>query len=198
LRPSNAGSFNNEGSMSMTDQAQTESAPTDPWLFPRDKANAMATDKLAQMTKEYLEANRPKFDPVADRYQSKGHRIDRLVSGDPKERAHFEEALKAKAEADPVEVGMSGDLPEVPSSELRQMAVGAGWLRDIGVSEGAIKEMLSGRQAPHEEYEAVKRWKADALRNSEWTKRLLSGDQEAQRQLVLANIVLTNGVLEAA
>jgi len=178
----------------MTEQAQTETLPADAWGLTAEQATA----KLDAMTKQYLEANRPKHDPIAERYQSKGHRIDRLVSGDPKERAHFEEALKAKAEADPVEVGMSGDLPEVPSSELRQMAVGAGWLRDIGVSEGAIKEMLSGRQAPHEEYEAVKRWKADALRNSEWTKRLLSGDQEAQRQLVLANIVLTNGVLEAA
>jgi hypothetical protein len=179
-----------------TEQTDTATAtvPTDPYHMSQDQVAA----KLKQLSVDYHRKYDAPKSQLADRYEGNQPRIDRLFNGDRAEGQKFSGLLREKIEASPVEAAMEGTIGDVPSSDLRQMAVGAGWLRNIGVSEGAIKEMLSGRQAPPEEYEAVKRWKSDALRNPEWTKKLLSGDQEAQRQLVLANIVLTNGVLEAA
>jgi hypothetical protein len=186
----------------MTEQSQTETAatPTDPWLFPRDKANAMATDALARMTKKYLEANRPKYDPVAERYQSKGHRIDRLVSGDPKERAHFEEALKAKIEADPTEAAFTGEIGEVPSSELRRQSELASYLRSQGHPDEVVREALTTADAPisKELHGQLKTWKAKALSNPEWSAAWLSGSVEHRLQMESCIIALMHPVEESA
>jgi hypothetical protein len=101
-------------------------------------------------------------------------------------------------EADPVEAAMSGNLPDVPSSELRQLAVGASWFRELGMSEAAVEEALSDRQATPEEYEIVKNWKRTALNDPEWTKKWLSGDGEAKMKMVAANRVLMKGPRETA
>jgi hypothetical protein len=184
----------------MTEQTPNDGStvPTDPWLFPRDKANEMATDKLAQMTKQYLEANRPKHDPIAERYQMKGHRIDRLVSGDPKELARFQEALKAKAEADPISVGMSGDLPEAPSSEVKQIAIGANWLRELGLPEQAIHDYIAGAPVEQSFHDQVAAWKTRSMKDAQFVDAYLKGDGDAVRRMTVANAVLISPIKENA
>jgi hypothetical protein len=160
----------------------------------------MATDTLARMTKEYLEANRPKHDPVAERYQSKGHRIDRLVSGDAKELARFNALMAKKAEADPVEAVMTGNLPDVPSSEHRQMNELASYLKSLGHPEAVVREALATEDAPisRELHSQLKTWKSKALSNPEWSKAYLAGSVEHRLQMESCIIGLMHPVEDAA
>jgi hypothetical protein len=159
----------------MTEQAQTETLPADAWGLTAEQATA----KLDAMTKQYLEANRPKHDPIAERYQSKGHRIDRLVSGDPKERAKFDALMQEAANADPVEAVMTGALPDVPSSELRHQSELASYLKSLGHLHNQLKT-----------------WKSKALSNPEWSKAYLAGSVEHRLQMESAIIALMHPIAE--
>jgi hypothetical protein len=176
----------------MTEQAQTETLPA--WGLTAEQATA----KLDAMTKQYLEANRPKHDPIAERYQSKGHRIDRLVSGDPKERAKFDALMQEAANADPVEAVMTGALPDVPSSELRHQSELASYLKSLGHPDAVVREALATDDAPisQEFHNQLKTWKSKALSNPEWSKAYLAGSVEHRLQMESAIIALMHPIAE--
>jgi hypothetical protein len=180
------------------EQTETAPAPTDTWSLTAEQATA----RLDQMTKQYLEANRPKHDPVAERYQMKGHRIDRLVSGDPKERAKFDALMQAKAEADPVSVGMSGGIGDVPSSEIKQIAVGANWLREVGLPERAVHDFISGAPVEQSFHDQVAAWKSRSMKDGAFVKAYLDKEDakhsEVVRQMLVANAVLISPIKENA
>jgi hypothetical protein len=154
-----------------------------------------AAAKLAEMTTVYR--NDQAVDPLHQKYADPAWRT-RLELGSPEARAEFDRLVVARASADPVQAAMTGMLPERATSELRLMESTASFLRDIGVRDEVVKQTLSADKVSRAEYETVKNWRADALKNDEWTKKLLAGDREAQRQLVLANIVLTAEISEDA
>jgi hypothetical protein len=154
-----------------------------------------ATEKLAQMTTAYR--NDQLVNPLHQKYADPAWRA-RLELGSPEVRAEFDQLVTARAAADPVQAAMTGMIPERASSDLRMMEHTASFLRDIGIRDEVVKQTLSADEVSRAEYDAVKNWKADALKNEEWTKKLLAGDREAQRQLVLANIVLTSQIRKDA
>jgi hypothetical protein len=169
----------------MTEQAQT----VDPYSLSAEQA----TEKLAAMTKAY-QATKKSDDPISDRYADNRHRIDRLVSGDPKERAKFD-ALMAK---DPVAAGMSGDLPDVPSSEIKQIAAGANWLREIGLPDEAIHDFISGAPIEQSFRDQVSAWKSMSMKDGIFTKAYLAGESDAVRRMTVANAVLLSPIKETA
>ena len=174
----------------MTDQA---AQPVDPYSLTADQATA----KLDAMTKAY-QATKKSDDPVSDRYADNRHRIDRLVSGDAKELARFNELMAKKAEADPVEAVMSNALPDVPSSEHRQMNELASYMRSLGHPEAVVREALATSDAPisQELHNQLKVWKSKALSNPEWSKAYLAGGVEHRLQMESAIIALMHPIAE--
>jgi hypothetical protein len=174
----------------MTEQA---AQTVDPYSLTAEQATA----KLDAMTKTFNESKKSS-DPVQDRYADNRGRIDRLVSGDPRERAKFDALMQAKAEADPVAVGLSGDLPDVPSSEIKQIAVGANWLREVGLPEQAIHDYIAGAPVEQSFHDQVAAWKSRSMKDSEFTKAYLAGDGDAVRRMTVANAVLISPIKENA
>jgi hypothetical protein len=174
----------------MTDQA---AQPVDPYSLTADQATA----KLDAMTKAY-QATKKSDDPVSDRYADNRHRIDRLVSGDAKELARFNELMAKKAEADPVEAVMSNALPDVPSSEHRQMNELASYMRSLGHPEEVVREALATSDAPisKELHGQLKNWKAKSLSNPEWSKAYLAGSVEHRLQMESCLIALMHPIAE--
>jgi hypothetical protein len=174
----------------VTDQPQT-----DPYTLTAEQATA----KLDAMTKAY-QATKKSDDPVSDRYADNRGRIDRLVGGDPKELARFNELMAKKAEADPVEAVMSGALPDVPSSEHRQMNELASYLKSLGHPEAVVREALTTKDAPisRELHGQLKVWKSKALSNPEWSKAYLSGSVEHRLQMESCIIGLMHPIAEDA
>jgi hypothetical protein len=64
-------------------------------------------------------------------------------------------------------------------------------LRDAGFSAKAVEEMFNGKKATRAEHEMAKAFQKSRTSDPEWTRRLLSGDYEAQRELLLCSAVLS-------
>lgn len=62
--------------------------------------------------------------------------------------------------------------------------------RQTGLSDGVIKEVLTGRPATQAEQDAVRRLYTDKTTDSEWCARLLKGSAVEKRELLLMHIVL--------
>jgi hypothetical protein len=154
-------------------------APTDPWLFPRDKANEMATAELDRRAKAY-QATMRSDDPIMSRYNKDNqHRIDKLLAGNKKEVAHFDELMAKKAEAATV--------------EKRDAAALVDHLTEVGLSPsiektGAeVQEYIDGKRSITPGMRAaldakIKSWQSD----SEFQRKLFSGDPETKRLLNIA------------
>jgi hypothetical protein len=121
----------------------------------------------------------------------------KLLAGDAEVNREYRE-LRAKADnpdpADTVAAAMSGNIGEVPDSEVALMANTAGMLRDIGVRESIIEETLRGHEVTEQEYKLVEAWKARQMRDPVFVKAFLSGDAEARQKMTLAAIVLSGGI----
>jgi hypothetical protein len=63
-------------------------------------------------------------------------------------------------------------------------------LRESGLSDDVIKELLSGRESTPQEVDAVKRFKAMRHGSKEWVDRYLKGDHDAVRESRLMSMVL--------
>jgi hypothetical protein len=99
-----------------------------------------------------------------------------------------------------VDKAMAGELlldgPVQPSGHMVQIGV-AGHLRDIGIRDEIIKDVIAGTHTvTKEEYAATERWKAEHMRDQEWVKRYLAGDGDTNEKMTLANIILSGGIRE--
>jgi hypothetical protein len=154
-----------------------------------------AGEKLAAMTKEYRGA--PSKDPkavLAQNYAWPAWR-EKLEAGDGKTLHEFNELARAAAEENPVGAVLSGNLPEVASSEIRLMEHTASTLREIGIRDEIIKDVLAGtHEVTKVEWDLTVQWKQDHMEDPEWVKALLSGNAKARRELTLATIILNGGI----
>jgi hypothetical protein len=120
-----------------------------------------------------------------------------FLAGHPERVREFQELheLAAKgADSESVDQAMAGVLPEMPSSDMRQLVGTAELLKSVGFTPLSIKETLEGRPASQAEVDMATKWKADHMSNAEWVKRLMSGDVEARRHLLVANVILSSPV----
>jgi hypothetical protein len=110
-------------------------------------------------------------------------------------------ALREKADnpdpADTVAAAMSGNVGEIPDSEVALMANTAGMLREIGVRESIIEETLRGHVVTEQEFKLVEAWKARQMRDPVFVKAFLSGGAEERQKMTLAAIVLSGGIKDA-
>ena len=74
----------------------------------------------------------------------------------------------------------------------------AQFLRDAGIDDPAvIRQVLSNETVSREEFEIAKSTKARLLRDHDFSRRYLSGDGEAVRQMTLLNVILTRDTKSA-
>jgi hypothetical protein len=110
-------------------------------------------------------------------------------------------ALREKADnpdpADTVAVAMSGNVGDVPDSQVALMADTAGMLREIGISEPVIEQTLRGHEVSALEMKQVEAWRARAMSDQTFVKLWLSGDMEARRKMALSQIIVSGAVKDA-
>jgi hypothetical protein len=121
---------------------------------------------------------------------------DKLLLGkDAATLAEFHSLSKLIASGDDIDLAMSGD-PNLPDSgvdgklSLAKVASAIPDLRDSGLSDGVIKELLGGRQSTPEELTAVKRLQTMRHSDPNWVKAYLSGRFEQVRESRLISAVL--------
>jgi hypothetical protein len=121
----------------------------------------------------------------------------KLLAGDAEVNREYRE-LRAKADnpdpADTVAVAMSGNVGDVPDSQVALMANTASLLREVGIREEIIEQTLRGHEVTEQEYKLVGAWKTRQMRDPVFVKAFLSGDPEARQKMTLAAIVLSGGI----
>ena len=104
------------------------------------------------------------------------------------------------AAGDNIDMAIKGELLEgsVQPSHHIAMIGAASYLNDLGIRPEIARDVLAGtHKVSQAEYDATKQWKADHLADKEFTDRYMTGDREARRKLLLADIILTGGVSDA-
>jgi hypothetical protein len=124
----------------------------------------------------------------------------RLAAGDAVATKEFNSLTTMVADdGDKVAVAMSGQLPPGANGEIRELAGTASMLREVGIKDEIIKDVLAGTHTVTKaEYDATVRWKADHMSDPVWVKSYLGGSAEARRQAVLADIILSSNIKSEA
>jgi hypothetical protein len=78
------------------------------------------------------------------------------------------------------------------------MIAATNMLREIGISDPAIRQVLTDYEVSAAEHAMTAKWKADHMRSQEWTAKFLAGDGDAVRDMTNANIVLSSRIKPAA
>jgi hypothetical protein len=79
----------------------------------------------------------------------------------------------------------------IQDSRAVELRGSAGFLRDLGLNETQVAETLSGKQPSEAEIDMARQWKIQSFKSKEWVARLMSGEPDERRQLLVANIILT-------
>jgi hypothetical protein len=120
---------------------------------------------------------------------------EKLLGKDAATLTEFHTLSKLVASGSDIDRVMSGEpgLPDLGIDGKLSLAKVAGEipsLRESGLSDDVIKELLSGRESTPQELDAVKRFKAMRHSSKDWVDRYLKGDHEAVRESRLMSIVL--------
>jgi hypothetical protein len=120
----------------------------------------------------------------------------KLLAGDVQINREFAElsALAAGEDASTIAQALSGDIGEMPNSQLKMAAETAGMLRDIGINERVISQVLQGHEVSPEEYKLTEAWRKRQMQDPVFVKAYLSGEPEAREKMTLASIILSGGV----
>jgi hypothetical protein len=120
----------------------------------------------------------------------------KVLAQDPSALSEFHALSKLVAQSNPIDIVMSGEAAGLPDTgyngqpSLAAAAREVPALRESGLSDDVIKELLSGRESTPQELDAVKRFKAMRHSSKDWVDRYLKGDHEAVRESRLMSMVL--------
>jgi hypothetical protein len=123
-----------------------------------------------------------------------------LLAGDPATSKEYRDLQNMVANVNPndvVAVAMSGNIGEMPDSDVRLMSNTADMLREIGIREEIIEQTLRGHEVTALEMKQVEAWRERAMRDQTFVKAWLSGDPEAGQKMVLSHIIVSGGVKNA-
>jgi hypothetical protein len=116
----------------------------------------------------------------------------KYLNGDVEARRQFDELTTKIAADDPLESVMAGvqpntiDVDETGGARARfvdQIAAVAD-LRERGIPDQAIRDLLSDLRPTREQHEMAKRFNARNFNNPEWVQRLLDGDPRANQDFI--------------
>jgi hypothetical protein len=122
----------------------------------------------------------------------------KVLASDPSALREFHQLsrMASQVDADPIDIVMSGEAAALPNNSYNgQPSIAAvareiPALREAGISDGAIRELLSGHVPSSEEIDAVSRFKTMCFSDPEWVQKYLAGDFEARREATTMSIVL--------
>jgi hypothetical protein len=125
---------------------------------------------------------------------------DGFLSGSGPQAREYRDLTALAAKGDKVDLAMAGVLGDGPwqDSGHLEMIAATKMFRELGISDATIKQTLTDYQVTQREHDAVAKWKADRMRDSEWVKKWLSGEGEHARDMMLANIALTSTIKKEA
>ncbi|MGY2906555.1 hypothetical protein [Bradyrhizobium sp. URHC0002] len=123
---------------------------------------------------------------------------DRYLGGGVTEarEIHALQEMLNKSDNPDVDRAMAGLLDDSPvqrSGHMQMIGV-AQHLRELGIRDEIIRDTLTGKPVTQERYDEQKRWKADRMRDKDWTAKYLGGDLEARRLMTEADIVLNSPI----
>jgi hypothetical protein len=129
--------------------------------------------------------------------------FDRFNRGDPETRREFDALTKMRADANEVDLALSGVAPSHLDFEigqqgkagLRNMVDAMPGLREAGFSDDSIREILTDQKATREQHDAARRLQTALHGNTEWRARYLAGDAEAKRQQSHISAILAADIL---
>jgi hypothetical protein len=170
-------------------------APVDPFSLSPEQAGA----KLAELTATYRGAPSEHPQSKLNRLYADPEKRGKIEAGDGATRREFDALAQAAANADPVEAALAGQLPDVPSSELRQKSELASFLRTLGLRDEVVREAIDTDSTVNREtHDAAKDWKARNLSDETFVKAYLNGSVEHVKQVTLCNIILMQPIAEKA
>jgi hypothetical protein len=126
--------------------------------------------------------------------QKDGEWTSRFLAGDEGARAEFEKLTGIIVSEDPID-GVAAGLPWADHS-VREMAEAVPFLREAGLSDDVIRQVFTDQEVTQKEFDLATHWKAQRFRDQEWVKRFLSGEPDAGRQMMAANIILNSAIKE--
>jgi hypothetical protein len=122
---------------------------------------------------------------------------DRVLKSEPGALKEFHELSRLASQADAVDLVMSGEAEKLPNLGLNGQPSLAATAREIpalreaGLSDGVIRELLSGRESTAEELSAVRKFQTMRHSDKSWVDRYLKGDFDAVREARLIAAVLS-------
>ena len=124
----------------------------------------------------------------------------KVLTGSGPHVREFHDLVGKKSGADKLDQIIAGTA-EVPLVDLvtdgqlstYNQLIAAADLREIGVSDTAIRQVFEKKPVSFAEYNAVKGIKADRLADKEWRAKYMANDRVAVRDMALMNIVIVGG-----
>lgn len=134
--------------------------------------------------------------------QNDGGWTQRLFAGDEIARAEFFQLTGVVAKGDPVDAIIAGLPPNLlgggmADSSVRELSEAVPFLREAGLADDVIRQVFTDQEVTKQEYDLAVQWKAQRSRDQEWTKKFLAGDGEANREMMLANIILASTIKDS-
>jgi hypothetical protein len=121
----------------------------------------------------------------------------KVLAQDPSTLSEFHSLAKLVAQSDPIDIVMSGEAAGLPNTgfngqpSLAATAKEIPALREAGLSDGVIRELLEGRESTTEELSAVRKFQAMRHSDKSWVDRYLKGDFDAVREARLIAAVVS-------
>lgn len=174
-----------------------------------------ATAALAGMTGEYLNAPAPAPDPgpkPEDRAKAAEARLKlealktdpewgrKYLAGDVATRKTFDELTDAIAagggDADLALLGHypDGHIDSGNGATLRDMIAAVPELREAGVPDDVIKQVLEDRPVSRAERAMTEQLLRERMGNAEWRQKLMTGDFAVKRENLLMSVILASRI----
>jgi hypothetical protein len=174
--------------------ADTGTPPGNPapdiWTFSPEQASKQLAEMKAKFDGPPPSATPTSPREARQRLEALGSDVawqERYAAGDIAARDEFQKLTEMVAgDKDPIPGLLRGEAPpnEVKISGAttsREMAVAIAHLREDGITDPQIHELLSDKACTPEEIAAVQRLQTELHGTAAWVQKLLAGDHEAKR-----------------
>jgi hypothetical protein len=128
----------------------------------------------------------------------------KYLAGDRFAKAEIKALIEGKVSADGDAKRADAALAGLPTSGYftnspngvspANMNSAVAHFREIGISDAAIREALTGAAVDRQTYSAVAAYRESLLRDREWVKEWQSGSLPHRAQMTLCSIIRANGV----
>lgn len=126
----------------------------------------------------------------------------KFFSGDVATAEEWKNLTTLVATGTGVDAAMAGVMPSsangiLPDANQNLMTQSAAWLRECGLSDGTIRQLLNDETVSAEEHAAAKQWRLEFLSDRERTAKWRAGDAALRKQVLAADIIINSEIRAA-